>query len=55
MTFHYDNSSNNSANPDPSQTVRWGEPSAEEMMSGWIDYIDAPPNAAPGSPTQIQR
>ncbi len=40
ITFHYDNSVNNPANPDPKKVVRWGEPSAEEMMSGWIDYID---------------
>ena len=55
MTFHYDNSPNNSSNPDPSRTIRWGEPSAEEMMSGWIDYIDAPSNAAAGSLTQIEQ
>jgi hypothetical protein len=42
ITFHYDNSTNNAANPDPRKQVRWGEPSEEEMMSGWIDYIDAP-------------
>jgi hypothetical protein len=42
ITFHYDNSANNAANPDAGKVVRWGEPSAEEMMSGWIDYIDAP-------------
>jgi hypothetical protein len=44
LTFHYDNSQNNRANPDSSRTVRWGEPSEEEMMSGWIDYIEAPRN-----------
>jgi hypothetical protein len=42
ITFHYDNSGNNPANPDASKVVRWGEPSEEEMMSGWIDYIAAP-------------
>jgi len=42
MTFHYDNSANNKFNPDPARTIRWGEPSQEEMMSGWIDYIEAP-------------
>jgi hypothetical protein len=41
MTFHYDNSANNKFNPDPARTIRWGEPSEEEMMSGWIDYIEA--------------
>ena len=48
ITFHYDNSPNNAANPDPQKVVRWGEPSAEEMMSGWIDYIDAPPGHVVG-------
>jgi hypothetical protein len=43
ITFHYDNSANNHSNPDPSRTIRWGEPSEEEMMSGWIDYIQAAP------------
>ncbi len=42
LTFHYDNSANNPSDPDPRRTVRWGEPSEEEMMSGWIDYIEAP-------------
>ncbi len=49
ITFHYDNSQNNRANPDPSRMIRWGEPSQEEMMSGWIDYIDAPSNTVAGS------
>ncbi len=44
LTFHYDNSANNHANPDPGRTVRWGEPSHEEMMSGWIDFLDAGTN-----------
>jgi hypothetical protein len=51
ITFHYDNSANNRSNPDPNRTVRWGEPSEEEMMSGWIDYIQAPLNTTSGSPT----
>lgn len=46
LTFHYDNSRNNAYNPDSSRTVRWGEPSEEEMMSGWIDYIEAPRNVS---------
>ena len=44
LTFHYDNSTNNHFNPDASRSIRWGEPSEEEMMSGWIDYVVAPPN-----------
>jgi peroxiredoxin len=33
---HFDNSEENLANPDPSQTVRWGEQTWEEMMLGWF-------------------
>jgi hypothetical protein len=41
VTFHYDNSANNKANPDPKETVRWGDKSEEEMMTSWIEYLDA--------------
>jgi Copper type II ascorbate-dependent monooxygenase, C-terminal domain len=53
ITFHYDNSANNRSNPDPNRTVRWGEPSEEEMMSGWIDYIQAPLNTTTNTPTDL--
>ena len=36
-TAHFDNSSGNLANPDPSKTVRWGPQTWEEMMIGWFD------------------
>jgi hypothetical protein len=36
---HYDNSARNPVNPDPSQTVRFGEQTWEEMMNGFIDYV----------------
>lgn len=36
-TAHYDNSENNPANPDPTQAVRWGDQTWEEMMIGWFD------------------
>jgi hypothetical protein len=39
ITVHYDNSPNNVSNPDPKKVIRWGEPSEEEMMSGWIEYV----------------
>ncbi len=55
ITFHYDNSANNAANPDPGKVVRWGEPSAEEMMSGWIDYIDAPSKSGVGTSESARR
>lgn len=35
---HFDNSAGNKFNPDPTQTVRWGDQTWEEMMIGWIDY-----------------
>jgi hypothetical protein len=37
ITAVYDNSSNNPANPDPSQTVRWGEQTHEEMLIGYVE------------------
>ena len=40
VNAHYDNSPNNPANPDPAQTVRWGDKSEEEMMTSWIEYFD---------------
>lgn len=33
---HFDNSEENLANPDPSQPVRWGDQTWEEMMIGWF-------------------
>ena len=43
VTAHFDNSANNPWNPDPTKTIRWGEPSTAEMMDGWVEYIDATP------------
>jgi hypothetical protein len=40
----FDNSANNSLNPDPSKAVRWGAASETEMMDGWIEYVDAAPS-----------
>jgi len=34
---HFDNSKNNFANPDPSQAVRWGDQTWEEMMIGYFN------------------
>jgi hypothetical protein len=45
VTVHYDNSPNNRANPDPTAAVRWGDKSEEEMMTSWIEYVDATPRA----------
>jgi hypothetical protein len=35
---HFDNSSKNPNNPDPTQDVRWGDQTWQEMMIGWIDF-----------------
>lgn len=42
-TAYFDNSANNPLNPDPSKTIRWGEPSSEEMMGFWLAYADVEP------------
>jgi hypothetical protein len=34
---HFDNSAKNPNNPDPTQEVRWGDQTWEEMMIGWTD------------------
>jgi hypothetical protein len=53
-TAHFDNSANNAANPDPSQTVRHGDQSWEEMMIGFfnvaIDPHMSPRELAPQKP-----
>ncbi|MBM3801885.1 MAG: cytochrome c [Acidimicrobiia bacterium] len=45
VTFHYDNSPNHRGNPDPTQVVRWGDRSEDEMMTSWIEYLDAGPSS----------
>jgi hypothetical protein len=46
---HFDNSSANPANPDPSAAVTWGEQTFDEMMIGFIDY-DEDVSLAPAAP-----
>jgi peroxiredoxin len=36
---HFDNSTNNRNNPDPTKEVTWGDQTWEEMMIGWLDYV----------------
>ncbi|HEU0122887.1 MAG TPA: cytochrome c [Bryobacteraceae bacterium] len=43
---HFDNSPNNRFNPDPAQTVRWGDQSWEEMNIGFMEVV-FPANADP--------
>jgi len=40
-TATYDNSEFNLVNPNPSQSVRWGDQSWEEMMIGFVTYVSA--------------
>ena len=40
LTFHFDDGPNNRADMIPIELFARGEPSHEEMMSGWIDYIE---------------
>ena len=45
---HFDNSTKNPNNPDPTKEVRWGEQSFQEMMMGYLDYSDdAAPSVTP--------
>jgi mono/diheme cytochrome c family protein len=45
-TAHFDNSTKNKYNPDPKKDVRWGDPTYDEMMIGWMDItIDNPAKA----------
>ncbi|MEP7340379.1 MAG: hypothetical protein ABI977_21795 [Acidobacteriota bacterium] len=39
VTAWYDNSPKNKYNPDPAKAVRWGDPTYDEMLIGYIDYI----------------
>jgi hypothetical protein len=49
---HFDNSAANPANPDPLQTVRWGEQTSDEMMIGFIDFDEALPSLAAPAPVR---
>ena len=48
---HYDNSTANKYNPDPTKDVRWGDQTWEEMMIGFWGTVVTPPAAS----TQQQR
>ena len=38
VTAHFDNTAKNKFNPDPTKDVRYGEPTYDEMMIGFMDY-----------------
>jgi hypothetical protein len=39
VTATFDNSAKNKYNPDPTKDVRWGDPTYDEMLIGYIDFI----------------
>jgi hypothetical protein len=51
---HFDNSTNNKYNPDPTREVRWGDQTWEEMMIGWFTYTrDAEQLGKPASTASV--
>jgi mono/diheme cytochrome c family protein len=46
VTAHFDNSPKNKYNPDPSKSVRHGEPTYDEMMMGFLDFTILKPPVA---------
>jgi mono/diheme cytochrome c family protein len=48
-TAHFDNSTNNKFNPDPTKDVRWGDQTWEEMMIGWLTYYNDDTAAKPAA------
>ncbi|MFP6767458.1 MAG: redoxin domain-containing protein [Planctomycetaceae bacterium] len=38
---HFDNSIENPANPDPKKLIGWGDQTWNEMMIGFVNYVDA--------------
>ncbi len=55
VTAHFDNSAKNSHNPDPTKAVRWGDPSYDEMMIGWLEYLIPNENKSPGPAVPKER
>jgi hypothetical protein len=43
VTGYFDNSTKNKLNPDPSKAVRHGEPTYDEMMMGFVEYVAEKP------------
>ena len=49
LTMAWDNSADNPANPDPTETVVYGGPTTSEMMFGFVSYADAEPGYNPSN------
>ena len=49
---HFDNSTANKFNPDPTKDVRWGDQTWEEMMIGFFSTVVDPPAVSTATPQQ---
>ena len=50
VTAYFDNSTKNRFNPDPTKDIRYGEPTYDEMMLGFMDYVTEQPVVAQVDP-----
>lgn len=50
VTAYFDNSAKNKFNPDPTKDVRYGEPTYDEMMLGFMDFVTEMPPVAQVDP-----
>src|SRR5262249_50167470 len=50
VTAYFDNSTKNKFNPDPTKDVRYGEPTYDEMMLGFLDFVTEFPTVAEVDP-----
>ena len=55
VTGYFDNSAKNKFNPDPAKEVRHGEPTYDEMMMGFIDYVTEMPAVAKLDPLTLDK
>jgi hypothetical protein len=46
VVAHFDNSTRNKYNPDPTKPVRFGDPTYDEMMIGFVDFTNDAQNLA---------
>jgi hypothetical protein len=54
-TAYFDNSVNNPFNPDATKSIRWGEPSNEEMMGFWLAFADDVPQTRKQEVSQFEK
>jgi len=55
VTAHYDNSEKNKYNPDPAKSVRFGDPTYDEMMIGYFDYISDGPGRSASKALKLEQ